>query len=217
MLRFARVAFSKLRRDKNLSFQVLLNKSTAYASSTLVAPLHLRQADHVGPRVRTVGGGPRLVNYGYLSIGEDTRIVSHLVRVELCAGVDAVLIIGKGVHINYGVSVGAVKSVRIGDRVRLGPYCRIVDSDFHDVYNRALAAVPKSVVIDDDAWIGMHAVILPGVRVGKAAIVGAGSVVTKDVPDFTVVGGIPAKVLRELDPSKFVPDNTSDIQPGTAP
>ena len=72
--------------------------------------------------------------------------------------------------------------------------------------------MPLPVVLEDDAWIGMHAVILPGVHIGKASIVGAGSVVTKDVPDFTVVGGIPAKVLRQLDPSKFVPDNTSEIQ-----
>lgn len=212
MLQFARVAFSKLRRDNKLSLRVLLDKSVAYAASTLLAPVHLRGADLVGARVRTMGGGPRLINYGYLSIGDDTRIVSHLVQVELCAGIGAELIIGRGVHINYGVSVGAVRSVRIGDRVRLAPYARIVDSDFHDVYNRALPAVPLPVVLEDDAWIGMHAVILPGVHIGKASIVGAGSVVTKDVPDFTVVGGIPAKVLRQLDPSKFVPDNTSEIQ-----
>ena len=216
MFRFVQIALSKLRRDKNLSLRVLLDKSAAYASSTLLSSVHLRGADHVGARVRTMGGGPRLINYGFMSIGEDTRIVSHVVKVELCTGVGAELLIGKGVHINYGVSVGAVKSVRIGDRVRLGPYCRIVDSDFHDVYNRAQPAVPRPVVIEDDAWIGMHAVILPGVRIGKASIVCTGSVVTKDVPDFTVVGGIPAKVLRQLDPSKFVPDNTSDIQPDEA-
>jgi acetyltransferase-like isoleucine patch superfamily enzyme len=72
--------------------------------------------------------------------------------------------------------------------------------------------VSRPVVIEDDAWIGMNAVILPGVRVGKASIVGTGSVVTKDVPDYTVVGGIPARVLRQLDAAKCVADDTSGIQ-----
>jgi acetyltransferase-like isoleucine patch superfamily enzyme len=212
MFHFVKVALSKLRRDRKRSLRVLVSKSADYAWATLLAPLFLRNVDHVGARVRTVGGPPRIVNFGFMSIGDDTRIVSHVVKVELCTGEGARLTIGIGTHINYGVSVGATRSVQIGNRVRLGPYCRIVDSDFHDVYNRALPAVPRPVVIEDDAWIGMHAVILPGVRVGKASIVGTGSVVTKDVPDYTVVGGIPARVLRQLDPAKCVADNTSGIQ-----
>jgi acetyltransferase-like isoleucine patch superfamily enzyme len=54
------------------------------------------------------------------------------------------------------------------------------------------------VVIGDDVWIGANAVILPGVTIGRHCVVAAGAVVTKDVPDNTVVGGIPAKVLRTL-------------------
>jgi acetyltransferase-like isoleucine patch superfamily enzyme len=216
MFRFAQVAFSKLKRDRKRSLRVLLTKSADYAKSTLLAPLYLLGVDEVGPRVRTVGGAPRIVNFGYMSIGADTRIVSHVVQVELCTGEEGRLTIGNGTHINYGVSVGATQSVQIGNRVRLGPYSRVVDSDFHDIHNRALPAVPRPVVIEDDVWVGMHAVILPGVHIGKASIVGTGSVVTKDVPAYTVVGGIPAKVLRQLDPAKCVPDNTSDIQPDDA-
>lgn len=212
MLEFFKVAVGKLKRDRNLSARRIFNKSVEYATSTMLAPVFLRGATRVGPRVRTPGGPPRLINYGFMSIGSDTRISSHVVKVELCANEGAELVIGSGVHINYGVSVGATKSIRIGDRVRLGPYCRVVDSDFHDVYNRALPAVPKPVVIEDDAWVGMFAVILPGVHIGKGAIIGSGAVVTKDVPAFTVVGGVPAKVLRTLDPEKFVPDNTSGIR-----
>jgi acetyltransferase-like isoleucine patch superfamily enzyme len=215
MFRFVQVAFSKLRRDRKRSLRVIVSKSVDYASATLLAPVFLRNVDQVGARVRTVGA-PRIVNFGFMSIGDDTRIVSHVVKVELCTGEGATLTIGNGTHINYGVSVGATQSVQIGNRVRLGPYCRIVDSDFHDIYNRALPAVPRPVVIEDDVWIGMNAVILPGVHIGKASIVGTGSVVTKDVPAYTVVGGIPAKVLRQLDPAKCVADNTSDVQPDGA-
>jgi maltose O-acetyltransferase len=211
MFTFSRIVMRKLQRDRHLSLRQLFDKAWDYSASTLFSPLYLRGATHVGSRVRTVGGPPRLVNYGYMSIGDDCRIVSHVVKTELCAGNGAELRIGNGCHINYGVSVGATKSVRIGNRVRLGPYSRVVDSDFHDIYNRAVAPPPQPVVIEDDAWIGMHAVILPGVHIGRAAVVGTGCIVTKDVPDFTVVGGVPARVLRRLDPEKFVIDRTSAV------
>lgn len=211
MFRFVQVAIDKLKRDQKLSWRILVDKSITYVAATALAPFYLRGASQVGDRVRTLGGGPRLVNYGFMSIGNDVRISSYVVPVELCASEGAELIIADGAHINYGVSIGATKSIRIGKRVRLGPYTRIVDSDFHDVYNRAKPAEPKPVVIDDDAWLGMNVIVLPGVHIGKAAVVGSGSVVTKDIPAYSVAGGVPAKVLRQLDPEKFVPDVTSGV------
>ena len=61
----------------------------------------------------------------------------------------------------------------------------------------------KPILIKEDAWIGAGATILPGVCIGKHAVVGAGSVVTRDVPDYAVVVGSPAKVVRTLDAEKF--------------
>lgn len=207
MIKFLKVVAKKLNRDRKMSLRVLVDKGVSYALATATAPLYLRAVTEVGSRVRTIGA-PRIVNYGVMRIGNDVRISSHVVPVELSAGEGGELIIGSGVHINYGVSIGATKSVHIGDRVRIGPYTRIVDSDFHDIYNRALPGKPSPVVIGNDVWIGMNAVILPGVHVGRAAVIGTGAVVTKDVPDFAVVGGVPAKVLRMLDPAKFVQDVT---------
>lgn len=57
----------------------------------------------------------------------------------------------------------------------------------------------KRVEISDDVWIGIRAIILPGVKVGKGAIIGAGAVVTKDVPDYAIVGGCPAKIIKKRD------------------
>jgi maltose O-acetyltransferase len=52
------------------------------------------------------------------------------------------------------------------------------------------------VIIEDDVWIGIRVIVLPGVKIGKGSIVGAGAVVTKDVPPWTIVGGVPAKVIK---------------------
>jgi acetyltransferase-like isoleucine patch superfamily enzyme len=57
----------------------------------------------------------------------------------------------------------------------------------------------KPIVVEDDAWIGTNAVILPGVTIGRGAVIGAGAVVTRNVPSYSVIGGVPGKTLRQLD------------------
>lgn len=94
----------------------------------------------------------------------------------------------------------AAGGLTIGARVGIGPGVKIITS----VHAEAGRAVPvlfspiemAPVVIEDDADIGVNAVILPGVTVGRGAVVGAGSVVNRDVPPYAVVAGVPAKVLR---------------------
>ena len=77
-----------------------------------------------------------------------------------------------------------------------------VISNNHDEYDRQVLTC-KPVLIKEGAWIGAGATILPGVSVGKYAIVGACAVVTKDVPDYAVVVGTPARVVKTLDKEKF--------------
>ncbi len=60
----------------------------------------------------------------------------------------------------------------------------------------------RTVFIDDDAWVGAMSIILPGITVGKGSIIGAGSVVTKDVPPYTIVAGNPARIVRTLEPDE---------------
>jgi acetyltransferase-like isoleucine patch superfamily enzyme len=66
----------------------------------------------------------------------------------------------------------------------------------HPEKNIEIGASP--IIIEDDAWIGFNSIILKGVTIGKGSIVGAGSVVTKSVPPWTIVGGNPAKIIREI-------------------
>ena len=62
--------------------------------------------------------------------------------------------------------------------------------------------VPGKIVIEENVWIGANCVVTPGVRIGRGAVVGAGAVVTRDVPPFAVVGGVPAKIIRQREPHK---------------
>jgi acetyltransferase-like isoleucine patch superfamily enzyme len=117
--------------------------------------------------------------------------------------------IGEGTNITPGLVVndGYSGLVRIGNRVSIATNVTLVaDSNPN---NSRLVAEPyvkehliktAPVVIEDDVWLGTNAVVLPGVRVGRGAVVGAGAVVTRDVAPFAVVAGAPARVIRRLEP-----------------
>jgi acetyltransferase-like isoleucine patch superfamily enzyme len=92
------------------------------------------------------------------------------------------------------------------DRVQVGANSTIVDTDFHPLTpaGRArdfLAGAHAPIVIEDDVFIGMQSLILKGVTIGRGSVVGAGSVVTRDVPAGVVVAGNPATVVKELENS----------------
>ena len=89
----------------------------------------------------------------------------------------------------------------IGNRVSIGPKVCIIlaSAPNYSKIRSLLKEKPRFVAIEDDAWIGAGAIILPGVTIHKGAIVGAGSVVTKDVPPYSIVAGNPARVIRQID------------------
>jgi maltose O-acetyltransferase len=181
---------------------VLARKGITYALGLATAPLWLADVDRVGARVRTIGR-PRIVNRGQMELGDDVILRSILVPVELTTEVGAELIIGAGTFLNYGVSIGSAGSIRLGARVNVGPYTMIIDTEFHDAYDRTRVPPPRPVVIDDDVFLGAKCSVLPGVHIGRAAIVGTGAVVTRDVAPFSVVAGVPAREIKRLDPSRF--------------
>jgi acetyltransferase-like isoleucine patch superfamily enzyme len=95
--------------------------------------------------------------------------------------------------------------VQIGDRVYTSPFTQIIAvNHVFDDPNRPFVEqgiTAEGIIIEDDVWLGAGAVITDGVRVGKGAVVAAGAVVTKDVPPHTVVGGVPAKPIKNIDGS----------------
>jgi acetyltransferase-like isoleucine patch superfamily enzyme len=116
---------------------------------------------------------------------------------------DAGIEVGDGVGMT-GVTVCARSRVRIGHRVTIGANSTIVDTDFHPLDPATRARAPwagasEPVVIEDDVFLGMHVLVLPGARIGAGAVVGAGSVVAGAVPPRVVAAGNPARVVRSLD------------------
>jgi acetyltransferase-like isoleucine patch superfamily enzyme len=120
---------------------------------------------------------------------------------------DARIEIGDRVVINSFTHIGAMRRVVLGNDV--GIASGVCIEDHHYIYDEATDDRPlkkqgfrvADVVIEDGCMIGEHAVILPGVRIGRNSWIGANAVVTQDVPAYSIAAGIPAKVIRRLDPS----------------
>ncbi len=103
-----------------------------------------------------------------------------------------------------GAAIVAQERIEIGDRVQIGANVTIVDTDFHPLdplerQTNILAGKHAPVIIGNDVFIGMNSLILKGVSVGAGAVIGAGSIVVRDVPEATIVAGNPARVVRTLD------------------
>lgn len=114
----------------------------------------------------------------------------------------AVLQIGENFAMTGG-SIIAAERVVIGNNVNVGANTTIMDTDFHplDIQARRLDSQPARtapVIIEDDVFIGMNCLVLKGVRLGRGSVVGAGSVVTKDVPPSTMVAGNPARLIGNV-------------------
>ncbi|KAH5418504.1 mannose-1-phosphate guanylyltransferase [Parastagonospora nodorum] len=111
--------------------------------------------------------------------------------------------IGKGVFVNFNSVFLDTCLIAIGDRTMVGP-----NVSFYSAMHPLDPAIRdglrgpelgKEIHVQEDCWIGGNVVILPGVTIGRGSTVGAGSVVTKDVPEFTVVAGNPAKIIRKIE------------------
>ncbi|PLT23149.1 acyltransferase [Pseudoalteromonas sp. MelDa3] len=115
--------------------------------------------------------------------------------------------LGNQTEINTGCFLLVKDKISIGDNSTLAYQTTILTSaNPNGPHNKLSIIYPKMtapVIIGHDTWIGARAIILPGVRIGNYSIVAAGSVVNSDIPDYTVVAGIPAKVVKTLDPKIF--------------
>jgi serine acetyltransferase len=171
-------------------------------------------------RIRTLLLRRQFASWGRRSsIGRGSKLVApHLIRVEAdvvisdhawlnakddCGTNDSTLVIGEGSYIGRFVQINAWRHVKIGSQVLIADRVYISDAD-HNYQDPTVPikqqgdAYMGAVNLEEGCWIGIGAVILPGVTIGRNAIVGANAVVTSDVPARTVAAGIPARIIKTL-------------------
>jgi acetyltransferase-like isoleucine patch superfamily enzyme len=142
----------------------------------------------VGPRSRF-----RLAPSGTVRLGADVAF-----RGDAQIAVQGECTFGDRVFVNRWFYLSAFASVEIGSDVRIGERVSIHDENHASTGDDYHVA---AVTVRDRAWLGAGVVVLPGVTIGADAVVAAGAVVTRDVPDRTLVAGVPAKVVRDLSPA----------------
>lgn len=146
----------------------------------------------------------------YIKIGNNFTALSRL-RLEafdfyLNSSYNPSITIGDNVNINDDCHIGCINEIRIGNNVLIASKVFISDH-FHGQISSSENHLPPAsrelvskgpVIIEDDVWIGEGVSIMPNVRIGKGSIIGANSVITKDIPEYSVAGGIPARVLKTI-------------------
>lgn len=134
--------------------------------------------------------------YRKCKIGDKSRI-----NIGVSINIPQNVFIGSGTYINGGVLVtGQNSKIIIGNNclISYNVHIRTISHNYirRDILIREQGEYEKNIIIEDDVWIGYGAQIMPGVTVHKGAVIGAGAVVTHDVAEYTVVGGVPAKEIK---------------------
>jgi acetyltransferase-like isoleucine patch superfamily enzyme len=150
----------------------------------------------VGPKAR-VGRGVRVDRPWTVCVGARCHLEADVWLKVVEDG--ARLTMGESVFLGRGVEIDVRVSVVLGSHVLVAPGVFITDHTHNARAGQLIDAqgvVDRPVVIDEDVWLGVGSVVLPGVHIGRGSIVGAGAVVTRDIPAGSVVAGVPARVLR---------------------
>ena len=176
----------------------LLGRIFQLVVAWLEARWSLRKASVRGKKVFAYGRPD--INFqrgGEMQFGEEVRIWSDVYQVRLSVHHKGRLIVGNDIRL-CGCIISASSEVVIGDRARIAPGVHIMDGDFHDTEDHSAEGRAGAIHIGADAWIATRSMVMKGVTVGEKAVVAAGAVVVKDVDPFTMVAGVPAKVIKRL-------------------
>ena len=162
------------------------------------------QFDAVGQDLRVMWPRHLQISGPKISVGEHVHFMAlpdKPVRLAVFEGLGRIHI-GNYSIVNPGVRISSAASIEIGHSCMLAMNCYLSDADWHDIHHRIFApGNSEPIVLGNNVWIGDSALVTKGVTVGDNSIVGAWSVVTKDVPANVIVAGNPARVVKELDTS----------------
>jgi acetyltransferase-like isoleucine patch superfamily enzyme len=175
---------------------------------TVACEQMLRYRCTVGKNVWLDGDMPYVYGDGEIVLGDEVRIGNRSTMiVGLKVYPDAKLEIGSHSTLGYMNLISVARSVRIGNHCLFAGEVKIMDNNSHSLdfeARRRHAQLEPSdvapVVIEDDVWIGTNCIVLKGVTIGRGAVIAAGAVVTRNVPPYTVAGGNPARVIKQIEP-----------------
>lgn len=178
---------------------------------------HLYIRHKLAPQLAHLGKNPFIVKPWYIEVfGGPIRIGNNITllgcsdkKTRLTVWSDQKDIhgisIGDHVLISPGVRISAANHISIADSCMLASHAYITDSDWHGIYDRSLPPRETSrVILEENVWIGDSAIVCKGVTIGRNSIIGAGSVVTSDIPANVMAAGNPARVIRPLDPERQI-------------
>jgi acetyltransferase-like isoleucine patch superfamily enzyme len=181
-----------------------LTTGLVHASRVLYfQPLFAARCEAVGPGLFIERGLPLVQGHLRIRLGNDVRMAGRATFAAARRSEAPLLEVGSHSYVGYQVTINVGASVTIGRHVLIANRVFIAGDDGHPLDPAARRTEPGSgagrVVIEDDVWIGEAAIILKNVRIGAGAVVGAGTVVTRDVPPRSVVAGNPARIMRSVD------------------
>jgi acetyltransferase-like isoleucine patch superfamily enzyme len=187
-----------------------------YWYQRLLARGQQRIAEHfVVPQLESVGVEPRFAGMRYMRfLGPNIHVGDHFhafatPEQPLSLAVNPYdggvgggeIVIGNYCILSCGVRIRSAISIHIGDNTMLAERCLITDADWHDAYHRIYPGKKGPVRIGRNVWLGDSVTVCKGVTIGDNSIVGAASVVTRDIPPNSIAAGNPARVVSELDPA----------------
>lgn len=190
---------------KNLIRKIMAIPSKIY-NYVILNYYHVTHLDslHINGKIGCVANSKNGISFGKnvkINSGPNTNPIGGDTRTFLFAKGKGQIIIGNNVGISNS-TIFATSKIVIEDNVIIGGSCKIYDTDFHPLEYEARMtnsdANKKDVLIKEGAFIGAHTIILKGVTIGKRSVIGAGSVVTKNVPDNEIWGGNPAHFLKHI-------------------
>jgi acetyltransferase-like isoleucine patch superfamily enzyme len=174
-------------------------------------PLFQARLEAPAPNLYVYDGLPLVLGNVKIRIGADCRVGGKINITGRTTGLETPeLTIGSNCDIGWGSSLAVGRRIEIGNNVRLAANVHLAGYPGHPIDAEARArGEPETddqvgdIVLEDDVWLATGVTVLKGVRIGRGTIVGAGSVVTRDLPPLVLAGGVPARVIRAIEPAKL--------------
>jgi acetyltransferase-like isoleucine patch superfamily enzyme len=178
-------------RKRNTCLAIFPNVHVSMATSSSVVGNGFLKLGCRWEGLRYLPSEIKLANNAQVVINSGFSIYTGL---HVTVNENASLIFGSG-YINNNVTIDCFEKISFGNNVAISKGVTFRDSDNHSINGNKIVSAP--IIIDDNVWIGVNVTVLKGVRIGRGSVIAAGAVVTRSVPENTLVGGVPSRIIKK--------------------